>query len=155
MKLKFQFLRFIVALESHPVPNFAGLKHALVSRFVKNWHKPTTAQTGQPTPSGGCDRSLIRRLSAELWSGFLELLAQCGAIEGTPIIYSVSQSTTEIVSSICYIVSQIPEADSFEWLPLEFQYLLSLTIDCLTFSELLMIENQIDNFAGLSFCQEG
>lgn len=151
VKLKFQFLWFIVAVEYQGDADSTRLKASLVSEFFKTWRASPETHRDETTLSRCCDRTLLRNLSAQLWSELLELLAWCGVVGDAIQSFGSGRTTMEIISSIHSVVDLVPEAEPVAWLPMELWHLIDLSIYCLTLVGLVISEAQLKNSSGSSF----
>ena len=152
VKLKFQFLRFIIALEYGK--DSARLKDSLVGQFFKNWRASAETHRDQTTLLRCCDRTLLRTLSANLWSEFLELLAECGVVGEAIQSVGIGRTTLEIISSIHSIIELIPEAESVTGLPIELWHLIDMAIYCLPLVGLVISDMHPKEESGSSITYE-
>jgi hypothetical protein len=135
LQVKYQFLRFVVVLDLKDTPASAELKQSIVKRFIRSW-------TGPQTPSK--DRTVLRRLSRDIWSGLLTLL--CYIEEKTPL--DIGCTPMEIITSIRLSIDQIPKPDDSEMIQYELWDLIDLGVCSLVLIGLVLIEFQTVDIFG-------
>jgi hypothetical protein len=126
LEVKYKFLRFVLSLDLQGTPASAELKQSVVKRFLRSW---TTAQ-----PSSPGNRTIIRRLSRDIWSGLLNLLSYFEA----QFALGISCIPMEIIASIRLAVYQIPRPVDPENIPYELWHLIDLGVCSLVLIELVL-----------------
>jgi len=143
LTLKFQFLQTVAALHRSAIVDACKLKHILVARFKKG----CSALRGETNP----DTSLVCALSLELWSSLFDLIQDSDAASQLSNgLQRSSRTVAEIVYSLHYLVSCIPEAKDGDLLTVGLFQLYKLSIECLSFAGLLTAGQQSDDLQGLS-----
>jgi hypothetical protein len=132
IKLKLQFVRFIIWLDKCGTPESQSIKLSITNRFVKSWKRTTISEH----VVSATDKLILRKLSQALWSRLVVLLEQI--VPGVP---PLCEDLVGVIHSILSVVAECPETEHSAMIP-QLKRFLETTVYVLILVGLVLCESQ-------------